>query len=65
MAAYSTISTIPGTPTENIFVEAIIDEIRNGLTTRQKLHKETMLTLLQVNNNINYVNITVNNKHSN
>ncbi|CAO3615313.1 unnamed protein product [Cunninghamella echinulata] len=48
MAAYSTISTIPGTPTENIFVEAIIDEIRSGLTTRQKLHKETMLTLLQL-----------------
>ncbi|KAI9303278.1 hypothetical protein BJ944DRAFT_165714 [Cunninghamella echinulata] len=48
MAAYSTISAIPGTPAENIFVEAIIDEIRNGLTTRQKLHKETMLTLLQL-----------------
>jgi hypothetical protein len=48
MASYSTIATIPGTPPENVFVETILEEIRTGLTIKQKLHKDTLLTLLQV-----------------
>ncbi|KAI8096918.1 uncharacterized protein BX664DRAFT_257113 [Halteromyces radiatus] len=48
MAAYSSIATIPGTPSENIFVEMILEEIRLGLTIKQKLHKDTLLTLLQL-----------------
>jgi hypothetical protein len=48
MAAFSTIATIPGTPPENVFVQIIIEEIRVGLTVKQKIHKDTLLTLLQV-----------------
>ncbi|KAI8335379.1 hypothetical protein BC941DRAFT_355330 [Chlamydoabsidia padenii] len=48
MVAYSTIATIPGTPPENVFVQTIIEEIRSGLTMKQKLHKDTLLTLLQL-----------------
>ncbi|CAO3591912.1 unnamed protein product [Absidia cylindrospora] len=48
LASYSTIATIPGTPPENIFVETILEEIRIGLTIKQKLHKDTLLILLQL-----------------
>lgn len=49
MAAYSTIIIIPGTQPNNIFVDIVIDEIKNAFSsTTPKTNKDTLLVLLQL-----------------
>ncbi|KAI8060907.1 hypothetical protein BC940DRAFT_327925 [Gongronella butleri] len=48
MAAFASLANIPGIPSTNVFADIILDEIRQGLTQRQKLPKDTLLTALQL-----------------
>lgn len=48
MAAYSAISSIPGTQHDNVFVDMIIEELKNYYVINARPNKDTMLTLLQV-----------------
>ncbi|KAG0186217.1 hypothetical protein DFQ28_008166 [Apophysomyces sp. BC1034] len=48
MASYTAVSTMPGIKPGNVFSDIIIEEIKNGLNNRQRLHRDTLLTLLQL-----------------
>ena len=48
MAAYAAICNIPGTPTENVFVLTVIEELKTYLISTTKPNKDTLLTLLQL-----------------
>lgn len=48
MAAYSAISSIPGTQHENVFVAMIVEELKNYYLVNTRPNKDTMLTLLQL-----------------
>ncbi|KAF7724279.1 hypothetical protein EC973_001180 [Apophysomyces ossiformis] len=48
MASYSAVAAMSGVKSGNAFADSIIDDIRAGVNNRQKLHKDTLLTLLQL-----------------
>jgi hypothetical protein len=48
MAAYSAIASIPGAQPNNVFVDIIIDEMKNSFSSPTKLNKDTLLVLLQL-----------------
>ncbi|KAL0087116.1 hypothetical protein F4703DRAFT_1735366 [Phycomyces blakesleeanus] len=48
MAAYSAISSIPGTQPQNVFAETIIEEVKAGMNNRLRLNRTTLMTLLQL-----------------
>lgn len=48
MAAYSAIATIPGAQPGNIFVDMIIDELKNSFIYSIKPNKDTLLALLEL-----------------
>ncbi|KAI8993718.1 hypothetical protein BDB01DRAFT_715878 [Pilobolus umbonatus] len=47
LAAYSFVSAIPGMQKQNVFVDIILDDVKNSLLST-KANKDTLLTLLQV-----------------
>jgi hypothetical protein len=48
MASYAAIACIPGAQSNNVFVDIIIDEMKNSFSSNTKLNKDTLLTLLQL-----------------
>ncbi|KAI9029113.1 hypothetical protein CLU79DRAFT_736311 [Phycomyces nitens] len=48
MAAYSAISSIPGTEPQNVFAETIVEEAKAGMANRLRLNRATLMTLLQL-----------------
>ncbi|KAI8139159.1 hypothetical protein BJV82DRAFT_646300 [Fennellomyces sp. T-0311] len=48
LASYTVIISIPGALPDNVFAQIIVEEVRNGLNSRSKLHKDTMLVLLEL-----------------
>jgi hypothetical protein len=48
MAAYSAITSIPGTQPGNVFVDMIIDELKNSFISSIKPNKDTLLVLLEL-----------------
>ncbi|KAI9498426.1 hypothetical protein BDB00DRAFT_754914 [Zychaea mexicana] len=48
LASYTVLISIPGASPDNVFVQIITEEVKNGLNSRTKLHKDTMLVLLEL-----------------
>ncbi|KAI8366708.1 uncharacterized protein BYT42DRAFT_540161 [Radiomyces spectabilis] len=48
LAAYSAISIIPGVQPGNAFADIILEEVKNSLEARQKLHRNSLTSLLQL-----------------
>lgn len=48
MAAYSAIAAIPGVPSNNVFADIIIEELRNNFISNTKPNKDTLLALLEL-----------------
>ncbi|KAI7862227.1 hypothetical protein BDF14DRAFT_1858334 [Spinellus fusiger] len=48
MAAYYSISSIPGVSSQNVFADTIIEEVKLGMNNRLHLNNDTLLTLCQI-----------------
>lgn len=48
LAAYSSISMLPGAPPNNVFADTVLEEVKAGLSSRNRVHKDTLLVLLEV-----------------
>ncbi|KAL7315393.1 hypothetical protein PS15m_004620 [Mucor circinelloides] len=48
MAAYSAIASIPGAQPNNVFVDIMMDELKNTISMVSKPNKDTLLVLLQL-----------------
>ncbi|KAI9262296.1 hypothetical protein BDA99DRAFT_438784 [Phascolomyces articulosus] len=48
LASYTVLISVPGSSPDNIFAQIIMEEVKNGLSSRTKLHKDTMLVLLEL-----------------
>ncbi|KAI7849649.1 hypothetical protein BDC45DRAFT_546878 [Circinella umbellata] len=48
LGSYSALVSIPGSSPDNVFAQIIMDEVKSGLNSRTKIHKDTMLVLLEL-----------------
>lgn len=39
---------LPGAPPNNVFADTVLEEVKAGLSSRNRVHKDTLLVLLEV-----------------